>query len=288
MRRYRDLLLLALLLLLPLVVYLSHAKSPRERNAVDGVVVWVTSPVQWLVASTLEGVAHTWQRYVALVGVERENEVLRRENAELRRRLAETTEARRENERLKRLLGIVDGDLPGKRIAARVIAVEPTPLFRSVRVNRGKEHGVRRGAPVINDQGVVGRVVFVGSYVSDVMLLVDPNSSLDVLVARTRARARARGAGRDGILRLDVQYLPRTAPVDAGDVLITSGTGGIFPKGLVVGRVTEVEKPAFGLYQRARAEPSVDFARLEEVVLLVPDASVPPSEVSAALERGAP
>lgn len=255
-------------MVVPLVFYLSNSKDVRDHTTFDRVVVWLSSPVQWLVVSTLDGISNTWSRYVALVGVEEENGLLRREVARLRGELAYREEQALENQRLRRLLQLHDQAPTVKAITAQVIATSPTPLFRSVRVARGTDDGVHVGAAVVNQDGVVGRVAAVTASYADVMLLVDANSSTDVLVQRTRARARVRGMGGDGELGVRVEYLPRTEDVLPGDVLVTSGLGRVFPKGLRVGRVISVERGAFGLYQEARIDPSVDFQRLEEVLIL--------------------
>jgi rod shape-determining protein MreC len=154
-------------------------------------------------------------------------------------------------------------------VHAQIIAMSSTPLFRSVRIDRGTNDGVRVGSAVINDRGVVGRVAAVTMQWSDVMLLVDANSSTDVLVQRTRARARVRGFGGDRTIGIQVEYMSRTADVEPGDVLVTSGVGEVFPKGLRVGRVLATETRAFGLYQNATIEPAVDVAKLEDVLVVI-------------------
>ncbi len=228
----------------------------------------MSAPVQWLTTSTLDGLEGLWHRYVALVGVQQENDRLRAENAGLKHELAASEEQRLENGRLRRLVGLKERAPQLQTVFAHVIAGSPTPLFRSMRIDRGSQDGVKLGAAVVADEGVVGRVAAVNAQWADVMLLVDANSSTDVLVQRTRARARVRGTGSDVHLGLQVEYLARSADVEPGDILISSGTGTVFPKGLRVGTVMTVERGAFGLYQNARVEPSVDFGRLESVLVV--------------------
>jgi rod shape-determining protein MreC len=254
---------------LPLVFYVSNNKDAREHNAFDRAVLFVSAPVQWLVVAALDSLSSTWDRYIALVDVEAENETLRKDNERLSAALAQREEQRLENERLHYLLGLRDRSPEEHTLFARVIAISPTPLFRSVRIDRGSDDRVHVGAAVVSNSGVIGRVGAVGADWADVMLLVDANSSTDVLVQRTRARARVRGVGGDRDLGIKVEYLGRTEDVAPGDILITSGAGKIFPKGLRVGRVTSVERGAFGLYQAATVEPSADFRRLEEVMILL-------------------
>lgn len=234
----------------------------------DRVVVWISSPVQWVVVSTLDGISNAWSRYIALVGVEAENEQLRAKVAQLESELAKHLEQAKENQRLRLLLDLKDRAPDVPTVSARVVGTSPTPLFRSVRIDRGTDQGVHVGAAVVNHEGVVGRVAAVSGGWADVMLMVDANSSTDVRILRTRERARVRGLGEDEELNLRVEYLPRTEDVRPGDLLVTSGVGTVFPKGLLVGRVVSVEKRAFGLYQQAKVEPVVDFGRLEEVMVI--------------------
>lgn len=259
-----------ILLALPFVFFVSNRKPTRDHNIVDRGIVWVSAPIQWAVVGIADGVSSVWHRYIALMGVEEDNVRLRRENARLREQLAEREEQGLENERLRSVLSVRERSPEVASIFAEVIGTSVSPLFRSIRVNRGTSDGVHLGAAVVNHEGVVGRVAGIAHSTADVMLLVDANQSVDVIVQRTRARARLYGTGRDGQLGLQVRYLARTADVAPGDVLVTSGTGSIFPKGLPVGTVVAVEKGAFGLYQSAVVEPTVDFGRVEEV-LLIPD-----------------
>ncbi len=268
-RRYRDLLVVLLLLALPFVFYVSNSKQTRDHNLFDKAVVLVSAPVQWVVVSALDTVSDVWHHYVNLIDVQADNDRLKRENARLDAELAEREEQRLENERLRLLVGLQRRQPEVKMVFAQVIATSPTPLFRSVRIDRGRRDGLEIGAAVVSYHGVVGRVAALSEFYADVMLLVDSSSSTDVLVQRTRARARVRGQGGDDDLGVEAQYLPRTADVEPSDILVTSGLGRTFPRGLRVGKVISVERRAFGLYQRAIVQPSVDFARLESLMVIL-------------------
>ena len=261
------------LLLLPFVFYWSNAKSTRDHNAVDRAVVFVSAPIQWLVVASLDGISNVWHRYIATVHAQAENDVLRADNARLAAALVKREEQRLENERLRLLIGVKERAPEVKTLLGHVIATAPTPLFRSLRIDRGKQDGVVLGAPVINQEGLIGRVAALSDGYAEVMPLVDANSSTDVLVQRTRARGRVRGTGSDAHLGLQVEYLSRIADVEPGDVIITSGVGAMFPKGLLVGTIMGVERGAFGLYQKAVVEAAVDFGRIEEVLVILGGAS---------------
>ena len=211
------------------------------------------------VARAITGVAG---RYVELTGVRAENEALHRENRQLRTELMEMRRLAEESGRYQRLLGLRDAT-PAETIAARVIAVDASPYFRVARVDIDRGEGtVRRGMPVLTPEGVVGRINRVAGKSSDVLLLVDPRSALDVIVPRTGGRGILRGKSGENGYRCSIEYLARGEPVKEGDAVVTSGVGGAFPRNLAVGHVTRIIPGAVGLYQDVEVTPDVDFARL--------------------------
>lgn len=274
MNRTRDAVWIGALLVVPLVFFVSNGDGGRDYAWLDRAVVRLSAPLQWGVVRVLDGGRGVVNSYVSLVGVGRQNQELHAQVGRLNSQLGHLQEAGRENERLRALLGarttLHQALGEGRTLFAEVVATAPSPLFRSVRVNRGSKDGVTLGAAVLSDGGVVGRVAAVAATTADVMLLTDAQSSADAMVQRSRTRVRVRGRGGDAGLHMDAQYLERTADVEPGDVLMTSGLGTTFPKGLIVGRIDAVERRAFGLYQRAQVRPAVDFARLEEVLVLLP------------------
>ncbi len=266
--RYRDFFFAILLLALPFLFYLANTKEPADHNFLDRAIVRVSAPVQWIITVSMGGVSDVWHHYFALVGVQEENARLHMQNAELRAELNTRAEDKAENERLRRMLRLRERARGMQVLSARVVAVSPSLLFRSIRVDRGSNDGIELGSAVVTHEGVVGRVAALSGEYSDIMLLADANSSLDVLIQRTRARGRLRGKGVDGVFSVQVDYLERTADVQPGDVLITSGLGTVFPKGLRVGVVTEIDRASYGLFQYAEIKPHVDFTRIEEVMIL--------------------
>jgi rod shape-determining protein MreC len=176
-------------------------------------------------------------------------------------------EAALENERLKRLLAYsettVDAEIP-----ARVIGINPSAQFFSVRINRGEAAGVRLGSPVLTPDGVVGQVVRSTSGSADVMLMSDPASRIAVTVQRSRVRGTALGVGGSAPLVLD--NVARTDDLVDGDTLVTSGTDGVFPIGLVVGHAEATTRGVSGLFLKARVQPAVDVRKVEEVLVLPP------------------
>ncbi len=189
------------------------------------------------------------------------------ENRRLRAELAELIELRQENQRLRRLLGFVE-DAEKRTVAARVIAEDASSWFRTIDIDRGSADGVTEGLPVVNDAGLIGRVVRSTTHSARILLITDASSAVAVLVQDQRIRGVCRGQG--GALALDFALVQDD--IQVGDGVITSGLGGIFPKGLVVGFVRSVHREQFGLFQTVEVEPVVDFAHLEEVLVLLGDA----------------
>lgn len=265
LKRYRELIVVSALLLYPLATFLARGPGGRDPNVVDRAVIWVTAPLQRWLGAAMTGVGSTWSGYVGLYGVKEENDRLLQENATLRSRVQALGEADLENQRLRRLLMYADEQI-GREVAARVIGVNPVTFPLAVRIDRGSDEGIQKGAAVITADGVVGQVVRVTGGYADVMLVRDPNARIAVRVQRTRARATAAGAGGDQNLALE--YLLRTEAVAVGDVIVTAGTDGVFPPGLLVGSVTAVQEKASGMFQAAEVIPAVDTVRLEEVLVL--------------------
>lgn len=265
LKRYRELVIVSALLLVPFGLFLSRGTTIRDPNFVDRAILWLTSPLQRGLGYLIDGVAEGWSGYVSLRGVKSQNDTLLGENAQLRGKLQALNEAELENRRLRALLELADA-ADGTEIAARVIGVNPVTTPLSLRLDRGSEDGVQKGAAVVTRDGVVGQVIRVTGGSSDVMLIKDPSSKTAVLVQRTRARATATGAGGDVNLILD--YLPRTEDIAEGELLVTAGTDGVFPPGLAVGRATAIVKKTSGMFQAAEVVPAVDTTKLEEVLVL--------------------
>jgi rod shape-determining protein MreC len=237
----------------------SQSGVPLLETATLGVV----SELQRASAAVAGGLRGVWNGYVNLGGVQAENARLRRTLAETEMRLqAERAQADR-SRGLAQLLELRDRTSLAT-IAAEIIAAGTAPEFRTLTVDKGTDHGLRRDMAVIAPGGVVGRVVVAGARAAKVQLLIDRNAAAGALVERSRAQGLVVGLG-DGRLRLD--YTSELSDVAVGDTIVTSGIDGIFPKGFVIGRVAAVEKGS-GMDRDIIVEPAVDIARLEEVLVV--------------------
>ena len=273
-RRHREPLLVCILLAHALGMFLGSSRRVREPNVVDRLALAMTAPVQRAAVASIDGVVNAWQQYVSLRSVRRDVGQLQAENAQLRGDVVGLAEARAENERLRRLIHYEEGN-PGPKVVARVLGINPDPNRLTLRIDRGEGDGVRRGQAVVTADGVVGQVLRATASAADVLVAFDPNCRLGGRIQRTRARVGVSGAGEDQALKLE--YLLRSEDLEEGDLVVTSGTDGVYPPGLVVGRVTGVQRQTSGMFLNAGILPAVNFTRVEEVVVLAPQpaASVP-------------
>lgn len=265
-KRYRELLVVGFLLLFPFSTYLSRGGRAQPPNVLDRGLISLSSWLQGAMIWSVEAVVGGFHDYVALRGVRAENVALRQQNAQLLAQVQALVETRAENERLRALLAFAE-KAKGLQVAARVIGVNPVPTLLSVRIDRGEADGVRKGMPVVTSEGAVGYVERATGSHADVVLLRDRNTTIGVRVDRSRVRANAVGAGKE--LALKLENALRTDDFRDGDVVVTSGTDGIYPPGLVVGRLANVARGTYGMFQAADIVPAVDTTRLEEVLVLV-------------------
>jgi len=283
-KRLREGAVVGSTLLLALVALRISAKNPGELSTLDRGILTLVSPAQAGLSTVARAITGVVGRYAELTHVRSENERLRSENSRLRADLMETKRRAAETSRYQRLLGLKD-TTPAQTVAARVISIDASPYFRIARVelDRG-EAMVRRGMPVITPEGVVGRVNRVTSDTSDILLAVDPRSSIDIVIPRTGGRGILRGKAGENGYRCSIEYLMRGEQAREGDLVVTSGLGGTFPRDLGVGKVSRVTPNPSGLYQEIEVTPDVDFAQLSEVLVIVappptpdPDATLPPT-----------
>jgi rod shape-determining protein MreC len=212
-----------------------------------------------------------WESYVDLRFVRQENVRLQEEIHALRTRLGTVEEAQRENQRLKNLLGLRERE-PFQVAPAAIVGRDATNWFHTLLIDRGSRHGIERNMAVIAPAGLVGQVVEASSSSARVQLISDPVSSVGVLLQGSRVTGLLVG-GQSG--RLRIRYLPVRAEVRIGEVVVTSGLGGVYPKGILVGKVLAVDGRGGALFQEATVEPSIDFSQLEEVLVITGQGSRP-------------
>jgi rod shape-determining protein MreC len=282
LKRYRDIGIVVLLLAVPFFFLRANMKRPENLNALDRVVLRVSAPVEFGASSLARGISNLLSDYVYLVDVKKDNERLSYENARLREQVHRLEQQQVDNQHLRRLLQLRES-IPGDTVSAQVIAKDFTEFFRVTRVvlDRGSRN-IRPHMPVVSPDGVVGAVLRVAGDSVDVQLSVDAAFGIDVEDERTHARGFARGTGDPARYACKVEMVDSRDEIEIGDLLVTSGKGKWFPRGLPVGRVTKVNKRELGRDQEVEAAPTVNFSRLESVLILV----TPPSEEEAKTATG--
>lgn len=276
-QRFREPLILGALLFVPLAMYLASGHRGRAPNFVDRLVLAISSPLQSGLDWGVRSIGAVVGGYVALRGAHQEAQACAVGLAEAHAELNALREAGAENVRLRAMVGYVEGTVE-QEIPARIIGLNPSPQFQSVRIDRGEDDGVRAGMPVVTPEGVVGQVVRSVGRSADVMLLTDATSHIGALLQRSRVRGLASGAG-DGRL-LALTLVRREDDAQDGDVVVTAGSDGVYPRGLVVGRLREVTRPPAGMFLTAQVEPAVDVSRAEEVLVIPVTLGVPFSSVA--------
>ena len=262
---------LFLFFFLPLFLYFSMYTWNWKTGYLDrlagmtglDVAGWVMAPGRWL----QNNVDEFWSRYVYLVGVRQENEDLTLRVRELELELSRVSEKAKSADRLTTLLRF-SPEANWEKRGGRVIGqrLGPNAILETLLVDLGTAHGVRANDPVISPRGVVGRIAKPGLHFSTVLLLSDSTSRIPVITSDGRVPAIVQGQGAGAFL--EVKFIPRNDPVSPGEILISSGQGGVFPKGIPVARVVEVTPADVSLFQKVYAEPLLALRYYEELLVL--------------------
>jgi len=263
-KKYRRYLIIGIILLVAFVFYSLHLKNKEHETLFERTVLNLMSPVNGVISRINKGAGGIWNDYLDLVEVRKENKQLRENVKILNSRVIENQEAVLANERLKKLLDLKNS-LRVPAMAASVIGEDGSPWFKTIMIDRGEADGLREGMPVIAADGIIGQLVKVVAKSSRVLLITDHASGVAAMIQRSRARGVVKGKG--GGCSLEFSFA--TEDVKVGDVVITSGIGRVFPKGLNIGEVTMVKKGEYGIFQTVDVRPAVNLARLEEVLVLL-------------------
>jgi rod shape-determining protein MreC len=264
-KEYRFYILLLFFLLIPLIAIDTSSRSPRDYRIYDRGIVALTSPIQGAISWSLDQIVNFSQNYLFLWHTRKDNLLLFEENRKLLGLIANLQEAEQENVRLKSLLAFKE-DHHFETLLAQVIANDVSTEFRAIRINRGGKSGILKNMAVVTHEGVVGRILRTTDHTSDVITLFDLLSAVDATNHRSRARGVVEGLT-DNTCQL--RFALRTDDNQVNDLLVSSGLGGIFPKGIPIGTVIKVAKKSFGISQNVEIKPTVDFSKLEEVLIIM-------------------
>jgi rod shape-determining protein MreC len=266
-KKYQPIIIACLLVIISIVMVSYSVKRPTSIGFFRKLVLETAAPLANTISSSFRGLNEAWKRYIFLVGMEDENRRLKKENASLTQDIAYYREGYLEGIRLQKLLALKE-KINYPTIVARVISRDQTSIIKTILIDKGTSHGMKVDLPVIADQGVVGRIVEASPHVSKILLLIDVNSNIDSMVQESRIQGILQGASSRGC---SLKYIAKTETVSPGNIVISSGLSGVFPKGLLIGAVTNVDKTDSGLFQKIEVVPFVDFARIEEVMIIKSD-----------------
>ena len=242
----------------------------EEPTLFQRVVMEVISPMQQGLSDSRKSLSSMWENYMLIVNTSKDNVLLKKKVSRLESDLFGMEEIRQENMRLKRLLNY-SSEISEQRIMAQVVGWDSANEFKVIRLNKGQKDGIQVMSPVITDQGLVGYIYRVTENYSDVLTILDQNNRVDVLVERTRTHGIVEGVHN---FKCALKYVMRNELIEVGDKLITAGVGGVYPKGIKVGMITDIEKENFGMTLSIEVAPSVDFDKLEEVLVINPQYSI--------------
>ena len=248
-------------------------QTPVLAKTVGTIAAPFQKAVSWVESQLSFVTSNVWE----IMTVHQQNKMLRSEVDQLRIQNLQASEYAAENARLRALLGYKQAAYQFDLVAARVIGREADSWSHMIVIDRGTADGVQENMPVVTEKGLVGHVVEAGPNYAKVQLILDPRSSVGTLVQRAESRV-------VGIVEGDptnptmprMVNVPKNADIQEGDVIVTSGFGGMYPKGLVVGLVSSLENDEAGLLKIALLEPAVDFQKLEDVAVIVASREAPP------------
>lgn len=247
-----------------LYIFSLNFRSPTQMDFLQRSVTETVSPPVQFFGKVFGSVEDFVKDYIFLKNMRRENEELRRQVAELESKVASYHEAYVENLRLRRLLDF-KVSTRAETIAAQVIMHDMTGWFQTLMIDKGFRDGISPDMAVVNDEGVIGRVLDVSDRNCRVLLLTDPGSSVDAIIQRNRVRGILAGKDASGCV---LKYVRGNLDVQVGDLVVSSGKDGLYPKGLRLGVVQGVYKDPVDLFQRIDIKPLVRLSALEEVLVI--------------------
>jgi len=275
LRRLRSALLIFLFFSVFLYILSLNFRPPERMDVLQRIVVETILPFFNSVGKISTFAEDLVNEYVFLRQLRAENESLREQLASSEQKLIDYQEAYLENQRLRRMLDF-KSTIQAETIPAQVVLHDLTGWFQTLMVDKGFRDQIAPDMAVVNDEGVVGRVLDVSDRYARILLLTDPGSSIDAIIQRNRVRGIVTGKDANACF---LKYVRANLDVQVGDLITTSGKDGVFPKGLRLGTVTAVYKDPLDLFQRIEVKPLVRLSALEELLIIRQDGK--PSEKNA-------
>ncbi|WP_273039380.1 rod shape-determining protein MreC [Tepidanaerobacter syntrophicus] len=256
------------LIMLVTIISITLQKNDVFR-AIENPILTFLSPIQKALSTAGFSIKEKIEFIPQIFQLKEENEALKKQVAELQRYKQNLLEYQRENEDLRKLLGLKEKNLQFDLETAEVIGRDSDDWFNIILIDKGKNQGIDKDMAVITNDGLVGCIISATANTSKVMLITDERSAVSAMLQRTRDNGIVRGSINEvqkGYLEMD--FLSKDANIAKGDIVISSGLGGIIPKGIVVGEIVEAQKESHQLTQYAIIKPAADLLKLEWVFVV--------------------
>lgn len=237
----------------------------KKSSVFEDLMVDFIAPMQRSVTFLHGKMLSIFEHYFNNVNASKQNQTLVKKVSQLERKIFEYEELDRENRRLKELLRFGE-DISWKKVLAQIVAWDASSDFRVLRINKGLLDGIKLQSTVVTDEGLVGYIYRLTNHFADILTILDPNNRIDGIVQRIRSHGVVEGFTNGKCL---MKYVARARPVILNDLVLTSGLGNVYPKGLEIGQVSRIERESYGAMHYIEILPSVNFGRLEEVMVLV-------------------
>jgi rod shape-determining protein MreC len=254
-----------LVVMIVIVTGILSTSVPQLRLMQD-VVSRLFTPVQWAISGPANGVGGFIDTVRTAGELRDENVRLRDEIGKLKQDAAKITELERDNQQLREDTGLKAAFPDFQFIEAAVVATDPSNLAQAVTINRGSDEGIKVGMTVITPAGLVGKIIKVSPGAAKVLLVTDSSNSVTALVQESRANGVVNG---ERTQKLRMRYLDQAVTINLGDKVITSGIGGVYPPGILIGEVSEVNKKDTDIFQEAVISPAVELGSLEKMLVII-------------------
>lgn len=261
--------LVALVLILVIVanvlmLFVFTAKQEKAGGKTQ-VGMRIIAPFQEVSITAWRAMRSLWRHYFWTLHVAEENDDLKRQLQNLTQERSLYREIQVENQRLRRLLDMREA-ISYRSVVCQVVGKDPSPWFKTLIVDKGKQHGLQKGLAALAPEGIVGQVIDVTEGFAKVLLVIDGNCAVDALGQITRVRGILKGGPNENCL---FQYVSRKDEVRPGETIVSSGLDGVFRKGWPIGEIQSVYKQHSGIFQEITVRPFVDFPKLEEVIIVL-------------------
>ncbi|MBL6989303.1 MAG: rod shape-determining protein MreC [Bacteriovoracaceae bacterium] len=233
--------------------------SAFERLMVDSV-----APLQKSIMQSKQWVSLLFEDYFNNVAASKNNRSFKKEISNLKNKIFKYEELAKENKRLKDLLKFGE-EIKAQQVLAQIVAWDASSDYKVIRINKGARDGIKLQSTAVTAEGIVGYVYRLTDHFADILTILDTKNRVDAIVERTRSHGIIEGLSNDKCL---MKYVTRIEPVIINDVVITSGLGNIYPKGIKIGTISRIDRESYGITQHIEITPSVNFNRLEEVIIL--------------------